>query len=58
VHGEFVLTPPLVFDRPKGFQQPFTFSFVEGLLPDTDVYEHSRSENERDAWHQLGRAAQ
>ncbi len=41
---------------PKVFTQPVTINFVEGLLPDTDVFEHICSENERDAMHMPGRA--
>jgi hypothetical protein len=40
---------------PKMFTKPFTINFVEELLPDTDVFEHVCSENERDASH-MGRA--
>jgi hypothetical protein len=40
----------------KIFTRPVTFSFVVQLLPDTDVFEHICSENERDAAHQPGRA--
>src|SRR5216684_564544 len=41
---------------PKTFTRPVTISFVEQLLPDTDVFEHICSENERDAAHLPGRA--
>ena len=41
---------------PKTFTKPFTINFVEGLLPDTDVFEHICYENEKDAAHQPGRA--
>ncbi len=41
---------------PKVFTRPVTISFVEDLLPDTDVFEHICIENERDAAHQPGRA--
>jgi hypothetical protein len=41
---------------PKVFTRPVTISFVEQLLPDTDVFEHICIENERDAAHQPGRA--
>ncbi|HEY1336118.1 MAG TPA: hypothetical protein VGF59_01345 [Bryobacteraceae bacterium] len=34
---------------PKTFTKPITFSFVEQLLPDTDVFEHICAENEKDA---------
>ena len=43
---------------PKVFTKPVTIKFVEELLPDTDVYEHICSENERDTGHQPGRAPQ
>jgi len=41
---------------PKVFTQPITINFVERLLPDTDVFEHVCSENEKDAAHQTSRA--
>ena len=41
---------------PKTFTKPVTISFVEQLLPDTDVFEHICNENEKDAAHQPGRA--
>jgi hypothetical protein len=41
---------------PKTFTKPVTISFVEGLLPDTDVFEHICFENEKDAGHIPGRA--
>jgi len=40
---------------PKVFTQPVTIKFVEALLPDTDVFEHICSENERDVLHWPGR---
>lgn len=40
------ITDPLVFTK------PITFSVVEELLPDTDVFEHYCVENERDAGHE------
>jgi hypothetical protein len=40
---------------PKVFTKPVTISFVEELLPDTDVFEHICSENEKDAAHWPGR---
>src|SRR5262245_35559000 len=43
---------------PKVFTKPITINFVEELLPDTDVYEHICSENERDTAHQPGRTPQ
>jgi hypothetical protein len=36
---------------PKTFTKPFTINFVEGLLPDTDVFEHICYENEKDTAH-------
>ena len=42
---------------PKTFTKPITISFVEGLLPDTDLLEHYCLENEKDAA-QEGRANQ
>ena len=36
---------------PKTFTKPVTFSFVEGLLPDTDVLEHVCAEDEKDVAH-------
>lgn len=36
---------------PKTFTKPITFSFVEGLLPDTDVLEHVCAEDEKDVAH-------
>jgi hypothetical protein len=41
---------------PKTFTRPVTISFVEELLPDTDVFEHICYENEKDAAHQPGKA--
>ena len=41
---------------PKTFTKPVTINFVEQLLPDTDVFEHICSENEKDAAHQPGKA--
>jgi hypothetical protein len=36
---------------PKVFTKPVTFSVVEELLPDTDLFEHYCTENEKDAAH-------
>jgi len=44
------LTDPQVFTR------PITFSVVEELLPDTDLFEHYCLENEKDDAHFAGRA--
>ena len=41
---------------PQVFTKPVTINFVEALLPDTDVFEHVCSENEKDAAHQPVRA--
>jgi hypothetical protein len=41
---------------PKTFTKPVTISFVEELLPDTDVFEHVCYENEKDAAHQPAKA--
>ncbi|HEY4359982.1 MAG TPA: hypothetical protein VGN17_03390 [Bryobacteraceae bacterium] len=40
---------------PKTFTKPITVSFVEELLPDTDVFEHICAEDEKDAAHVPGR---
>jgi hypothetical protein len=40
---------------PKVFTKPVTFSFVEDLLPDTDVFEHICAEAEKDAARVPGR---
>jgi hypothetical protein len=42
---------------PKTFTRPITISFLEELLPDTDLLEHYCLENEKDAGHQSGKAA-
>jgi len=41
---------------PKIFTKPVAFSFVEELLPDTDLLEHYCLELEKDAAHQPGKA--
>ena len=41
---------------PKTFTKPIAFSFVEELLPDTDVFEHICAEDEKDAGHNPARA--
>jgi hypothetical protein len=46
---QVTITDPVVFTK------PFTINFTEGLLPDTDVFEHICIENERDAAHLPGR---
>jgi len=40
---------------PKTFTRPITISFVEELLPDTDLIEHYCLENEKDAAHLQGK---
>jgi hypothetical protein len=40
---------------PKVFTKPVTINFVEGLLPDTDVFEHICAENEKDAGRMSGK---
>lgn len=40
---------------PKTFTKPFTINFVEGLMPDTDVFEHACYEDEKDTAHLPGR---
>jgi hypothetical protein len=44
----------LTVTDPKTFTKPITVSFVEGLLPDTDLFEHYCLEGEQDAGHQPG----
>lgn len=44
----------LTVTDPKAFTKPITVSFVEGLLPDTDLFEHYCLEGEQDAAHQPG----
>ena len=46
----------LMVTDPKVFTKPVTVSFVERLLPDTDVFEHYCLEDEKDAAHLPGRA--
>ena len=41
---------------PRTFTRPITFSVVEELLPDTDLFEHYCLENEKDDAHFPGRA--
>ena len=41
---------------PQTFTRPIAFSVVEALLPDTDLFEHYCSENEKDDAHFPGRA--
>ena len=46
----------LTITDPKTFTKPVTISFVEQLLPDTDVLEHYCLEDEKDVVHQPGKA--
>jgi len=41
---------------PKTFTRPITFSVVEELMPDTDLFEHYCLENEKDDPHFAGRS--
>ena len=49
-YGHLELT--ITVTDPKTFTKPITFSVVEELLPDTDLFEHYCLENEKDAAHQ------
>ena len=49
-YGQLELT--ITITDPKVFTKPVTFSVVEKLLPDTDVFEHICAENEKDTAHQ------
>jgi hypothetical protein len=53
-YGHLDLT--VTITDPKTFTKPITFSVVEELLPDTDLFEHYCLENERDDPHFPGRA--
>ena len=53
--GHLELT--ITITDPQTFTKPITYSVVEELLPDTDLLEHYCVENEKDAAHQPGRAA-
>src|SRR5215831_18416678 len=53
-YGHLDLT--ITLTDPKTFTRPITFSVVEELLPDTDLFEHYCLENERDDPHFPGRA--
>ncbi|HET9832834.1 MAG TPA: hypothetical protein VFP91_14015 [Vicinamibacterales bacterium] len=53
-YGHLDLT--ITITDPKTFTRPITFSVVETLLPDTDLFEHYCLENERDDRHFPGRA--
>jgi len=49
-YGHLELT--ITITDSKTFTKPITFSVVEELLPDTDLFEHYCLENEKDARHQ------
>jgi hypothetical protein len=52
-YGHLDLT--ITITDPQTFTKPITFSVVEELLPDTDLFEHYCLENERDDAHFPGR---
>jgi hypothetical protein len=52
-YGHLELT--ITITDPQTFTRPITFSVVEELLPDTDLFEHYCLENERDDAHFPGR---
>jgi len=53
-YGHMELT--ITITDPQTFTRPITFSVVEALLPDTDVFEHYCLENEKDAARMPGAA--
>jgi len=53
-YGHMDLT--ITITDPKTFTKPITFSVVEELMPDTDLFEHYCLENEKDDPHVPGRA--
>jgi hypothetical protein len=53
-YGHLDLT--ITITDPQTFTRPITFSVVEQLLPDTDLFEHYCLENEKDDRHFPGRA--
>ena len=53
-YGHLDLT--ITVTDPQTFTRPITFSVVEQLLPDTDLFEHYCLENEKDDRHFPGRA--
>jgi hypothetical protein len=53
-YGHLDLT--ITVTDPQTFTRPITFSVVEELLPDTDLFEHYCVENEKDDPHFPGRA--
>jgi hypothetical protein len=52
--GHLELT--ITITDPQIFTRPITFSVVEELLPDTDLFEHYCLENEKDDQHFPGRS--
>ena len=54
-YGHLDLT--ITITDPKTFTSPITFSVVEELLPDTDLFEHYCLENEKDDAHFPGRVS-
>jgi len=53
-YGHLDLT--ITITDPQTFTRPITFTVVEELLPDTDLFEHYCLENEKDDAHLPGRA--
>jgi hypothetical protein len=53
-YGHLDLT--ITITDPKTFTKPISFSVVEQLLPDTDLFEHYCLENEKDDSHFAGRS--
>ena len=53
-YGHLDLT--ITITDPRTFTRPITFSVVEELLPDTDLFEHYCLENEKDDAHFPGRS--
>ena len=53
-YGHLDLT--ITIADPKTFTRPITFSVVEELMPDTDLFEHYCLENEKDDPHFAGRS--
>jgi hypothetical protein len=53
-YGHMDLT--ITITDPQTFTRPITFTVVEELLPDTDLFEHYCLENEKDDAHLPGRA--
>jgi hypothetical protein len=42
-------------DDPKAYAQPFTYTLVQYLLPDTDILEFFCTDNEKDTGHYRGK---